>query len=128
MATVNVRRGEAITVLASAARTATPTVDTFRVQGGEVKGLILIIDCTAVAATPSVVFTIVGVDPVSGKTFTILVSAAITGTGTTVLRVHPDLTVAANQVAKDIVPAQWSVTAVHADGDSITYSVGAQLV
>lgn len=128
MADVDISRGESVTVLASAARIATPTVDTFHVTGGEPSGLILMIDCTAVTADPSVVFTIVGSDPVSDKTWTILASAAITGTGTTVLRVHPSLTVSANAVAKDIVPAVWTVTAVHADADSITYSVAAQVV
>lgn len=128
MATVEVRAGDPFTVLASAARTTTPTVDTFRVRGGQAAGLVLIIDVTAATDTPSVVFTIVGVDDASGDNWTVLASAAITGTGTTVLRVHPSLTAASNTIAKDMVPAHWSVTAVHDDSDSITYSVGAQLV
>lgn len=128
MATVDVRRGDQITVLASAARTETPTVDTFRVTGGEARGLILVVDATADPAAASVVFTIVGTDPVSGKTWTILASAAVAAVGTTILRVHPELADAANLVAKDVVPTYWTVTAVHADTDSITYSVAAYLV
>lgn len=128
MADVDITRGESVAVLASAARTATPTADTFHLTGGETSGLVLVVDVTAATDTPSVVFTIVGSDPVSTKTWTILASAAITGTGTTVLRVHPELTVSANLVAKDIVPAYWTVTAVRADADSITYSVAAQVV
>lgn len=127
MATQIARRGDTVTVLPSAARTATPTVDTFQVAGGEVRGLLLVIDCTAVAATPSVVFTLLGSDPISGKTYSILASAAVTGVGTTVLRVHPELTAAANLIAKDVVPTFFTVTAVHADADSITYSVAAYL-
>lgn len=91
-------------------------------------GLVVVIDVTAVTDSPSVVFTIQGKDPTSGKFYTILASAAITGTGTTVLRVHPDLTAAANTVAKDMLPAVWRVSADHADADSITYSVGASMV
>lgn len=80
------------------------------------------IDVTAASATPSVVFTIAGVSP-GGSTYTILASAAITGVGLTVLRVHPELTAAANTIAKDILPAALKITATHADTDSITYSV-----
>lgn len=127
MATVDVREGAALTILPSAARTATPTVDTFQVAG-DVRGLLVIIDCTAATATPSVVFTIKGVDQVSGKTWDVLASAAVTATGTTVLRVSPHLTAAANLIAKDLVPSSFTVSAVHADTDSITYSVSAQVV
>lgn len=127
MATREALRGESSTLLASAARTATPTIDTLRVAGGA-QGLIVVVDVTAAAGTPSVVFTIKGVDPVSTKTWDILASSAITGTGTTVLRVSPHLTASANAIAKDIVPAYLTVAAVHADGDSITYSLAAQVV
>lgn len=121
-----VNPGDSIEVLASTARTATPTVDTFEL-GGSATGLILVIDVTAASATPSVVFTIQGYDMVSSKTWTVLASAAVTGTGTTVLRVSPHLTAAANTIAKDIVPAAFTLSAVHADADSITYSVAAQV-
>lgn len=89
------------------------------------RALIVIIDVTAVAATPSVVFTIRGVDRLSGKKWDILASAAIIGTGTTVLRVSPELTSAANLIAKDLAPEEFEVHAEHADADSITYSIGA---
>lgn len=128
MADVDVIAYETVTVLESAARTADPSVDTFHLTGGDVNGLVLVIDCTAASDTPSVVFTIKGVDKLSGETWDVLASSAVTGTGTTVLRVFPSATVAANETAKDVVPAFWTVTAVHADTDSITYSVAAQLV
>lgn len=115
------------TVFESVARTATPTsVD----QGNPVcRGLHLVIDCTVKGgAAPSVVFTIVGKDPVSGKTWTILASAAIVAVGTTILKVYPGITAAANAAVSDVLPPVWQVTAVHANGDSITYSVTAQLV
>lgn len=118
---------EVVTVFASAARTATPTPFDGSASAG-VRGLHLVIDATAVTATPSVVFTVQGADPVSGKFYTILASAAITATGTTVLRVYPGLTAAANTVASDVLPPRWRVIATHADADSITYSVAALLV
>jgi len=114
------------TAFASAARTATPTP--FDAVNYNARGLHLVIDVTAVAATPSVVFTLQGQDVVSGKFYTILASAAITGTGTTVLRVYPGLTAAANLVASDILPRTWRVIATHGDADSITYSVGYSLI
>lgn len=107
-------------VLESAERTATvSTVMTTPCASG-----VFIINVTAASATPSVVFTIAGVDPASDTAYTILESAAITGAGTTVLRVGPDLTAAANTIAKDFLPEAVKVTATHADTDPITYSVG----
>lgn len=119
--------GDSIEVLASAARTATPTVDQFELAGAA-SGLIVVIDVTAVTSSPSVVFTIQGYDLVSTKTWTVLASAAITGTGTTVLRVSPHITAAANTIAKDVVPAVFTLSAVHGNANSITYTVAAQVV
>lgn len=106
-------------VFSSTARTATSTA-TF--HSGSIGGL-FIIDVTAVTATPSVTFTINGVEPISGNTWNILTSAAITATGTTVLRIHPSFTAAANTIAKDALPGGCNIVATHGDADSITYSV-----
>lgn len=114
------------TILASAARTATSNTADLTNTGA--RGLHLVIDVTAVALTPSVVFTIQGKDAISGKYYTLLASAAITATGTTVLRVYPGLTAAANTVANDVLPRTWRLLFTHADTDSITYSVGASLI
>jgi hypothetical protein len=117
---------KSVTLLASAARTA--TVATEIQTNNEARGVHVVIDVTAAADTPSVVFTLQGYDPLSQKYYTILASAAITGTGTTVLRVYPGSTVTANLSAADVLPRLWRVNAVHADTDSITYSVGASVV
>jgi hypothetical protein len=114
------------TALASAARTA--SVDSSDLTNGFGKGLHLVIDVTAVAATPSITVTIQGKDALSGKYYTILASAAITATGTTVLKVHPGLTAAANAAANDLLPRTWRVSVTNADADSITYSVGYSIV
>lgn len=116
--------GAYTTVLASAARTATvASADQYNPDGW--RGVHVVIDVTAITATPSVVFTVQGRDPVSGQYYTILASAAVTATGTTVLRIFPGATAAANTVANDCVPPIWRVNAVHGDADSITYTVSA---
>lgn len=114
------------TILASAARTAdTQSADQPNYNG---RGLHLVIDATASADTPSVVFTIQGKDALSGQYYTILASAAVTGISTTVLRVYPGLTAVGNLTANDILPAIWRVDCNAADADSITYSIGASTI
>lgn len=120
------RNNTYITVLASAARTATvQSADLTNYNG---KGLHLVIDVTAVTATPSITCEIEGKDALSGKYYDVLVGAAITATGTTVLKVYPGITASANASASDMLPRTFRVNCVHADADSITYSVGASLV
>lgn len=116
--------GRSHTVYASAARTATPDTEELELPGGVSKAYV-VIDCTAVTATPSVVFKVEGVDRASGKVWTLLESAAITATGTTVLKINDALTASANVIAKELVPPVIRFTATHADADSATYSVGA---
>lgn len=114
-----------IEVMPSAARTATSSV---RIKNRQGKYGRLIIDATAAADTPSVVVTIKAVDKVSAVESTVLASAAITGVGTTILKVGPGLTAAANLVANDVLPPEIEIEAVHADTDSITYSIGLEIV
>src|ERR1043165_4748093 len=110
-------------IFPSAARTATVSSGWFTNPDG-FRGLHVTIDCTAIVSSPSVTFTIQGLDRTSGKVYTILAGAASTGTGTTVLRVYPGLTASANVTANDVLPRDWRVTATHGNGNSITYSVG----
>ncbi len=110
-----------ITAYASVSRTASPSV--VDVDMGRAHGMVVIIDVTGASVTPSVVFNVDGFDPLSGKTWTLLDSAAITGTGTTILKVAPGLTASANTVATDMIPAIVRIAPVHADADPITYTV-----
>ncbi len=92
------------------------------------QSLTVIINATVEADTASVVFTIQGVDPVSGGVWDILASAAVEAisSGTeTILKVSPHITAAANLVAKDILPGRIRIDANHADADDLTYSIGA---
>lgn len=119
-------RNAELTLLASAARTA--TLDSPDQDNPEAKGVHVIIDVTLDPALASVVPTIQGKDPASGKYQDILEGVAITATGTTVLKVYPGIAASANVAASDILPKTWRVRMAHADADSITYSVGANLV
>lgn len=114
------------TAFASAARTGTPGA--FDGVNHNAKGLHLVIDVTALASTPSVVFKVQGKDSLSGKFYDILTSAAVTAIGTVVLKVYPGLTGTANLIANDILPRNFRVIATHANGNSITYSVGYSLI
>lgn len=115
-------------VLPSAARTATPTITPLYYNNSGGSNLVLVIDTTAVVSTPSTVVTVVGYDATSTKAWTILASAAITGTGTIVLRVGLAVTPAANLAVNDMLPTQWGVTAVHGNANSHTYSIGAHVI
>lgn len=115
-----------LTLFPSVARTA--TANSGDLSNGQHRGVHVVIDVTAASATPSVVFTIQGKDPLSGQYYTILASAAVTGISTTVLRVFPGALAAANTVANDQIPQSWRVLATHGDADSITYSIGACLL
>lgn len=92
------------------------------------RGVIVVVDVTAVTDTPSIVFTIQGKDPVSGKYYTLLASAAVATVSTVIMRVYPGLTAAANLTATDVLPFDWRVIATHGDTDSATYTVTASVI
>lgn len=113
-----------VTLLPSAARTA--TVASATVATEQARGVLIGVNVTASAATPSVVFTVESL--VGGVYRTVLTSAAVTGTGNTWLRVYPGVTAVANEAVSDVIGEAFRVTATHADADSITYSVTAVLL
>lgn len=123
---------KSVVILASAARTANPSAVTITDQILNPSGipvtlnnLHFIIDVTAVTATPSVLFAIEAEDPVSGEFYSLLSTpAAITATGTTVLRIGKDIESVTNLSQQDFIPKTLRFTATHGDADSITYSVG----
>jgi hypothetical protein len=118
---------QTLTVYPAGSRTRTPDVyeldSRTRYLGGR-----WVIVTTAVTATPSVVPTIDGYDPLSRAWYTLLTGAAITATGTIVLSVYPGITVAANVSASTFLPPRWRLVMTHADADAITYSVSALLI
>lgn len=123
-----------ITLLASAARVATTNSADQNLHGVNVnmRGVMVIVDVTASADTPSITPIIQGKDPASGDYFNLLsASAALTGAATALYLVYPGVGTASagiTQVAGFVLPSTWRVSVTHADGDSITYSVGAMLL
>lgn len=108
-------------LLESAARTAeaTSVQQNTRFRGGH-----FIIDVTADPSAASITPHIEGYDIASGSWYTILTGSAIAATGTTILRVYPDLAPSANAIADDVLPFRWRFRMAVADTDSMTYSVG----
>lgn len=97
--------------------------------GGRI-GCKLVIDVTAISGTtPTLTVTLQGKDPVSGKYYNILSSAAISTVSTTVLTVYPGLTAAANATASDILPGTVRVvTAVAGTTPAVTATVGLSFI
>lgn len=90
----------------------------------------VVIDITAITGTtPTATFTVQGKDALSGKYYTILASAALNAVATTVLRIGPGLTAAANTVANDVMPRAFRViVTVAGTTPSVTATVGISLI
>jgi len=118
---------KARTIFASAAVTASG--DSGVIDNSDAFAGNFVFDITALTGTtPTVTFTVEGIDSQSGKAYTILASAALSAVATTVLKVGPSLTAAANLVANDHLPKQFRVKwVITGTTPSITFSVGASL-
>jgi len=115
-----------VNILASAAQTAT-TVNTPVQLNGARKCVHVVVNVTSFTSgtyTP----TVQGYDAVANVYYTLLTGAAIAGTGTTVLKVCPSITPAANVAVSDMLPPAWRVTLAGASTPSMTFSVDALLV
>ena len=122
---MTITENAAITLLASAARTATTSSSVF--ENREHDSGTFIFDITAVPGVDTVTFSVVGVDPTSGKTWTILAGTAQVGTGTNVYKVGPGLVAAANATSQDRLPRRFKVTITASAASSFTYSCSAML-
>lgn len=98
-------------VYASAARTATPATATFNM--GYDTALTLVVDVTAIAATPQITVTVDVFDVLSAKWVNVLTMAAITTVSTTKSTLVQGLS------------GSVRVISTHLDADSITYSISA---
>ena len=118
---------DAKTILASAARTATPTA--IQINNLCASGIHLVVNVTAKTATPSVIVVISGIDPVTSVTYPILTSKAFDGTTETrVLKIFPAAIGDPDQVANDFLPKNIVISFTHGDADSITYGCFAQFL
>ena len=121
----------ALTLLASAARTSDPAVTAQ--TGNQFPGLLLVLDVTAASGTGGLTLSVRGYDPVGGSnTFTLLTDPnLILATGTYAFLICPGAGAAANGVRVSeafAMPQKWDVAIVHGDGSSYTYSLAALLL
>lgn len=82
------------------------------------RGVRVVVDLTKNSGTIDVVVTIRSYDKGSGKYIDRLSSASLTSTGTTEYIVHPDLTAAANTIAKNFIGEEFDVKVVSGAGTS----------
>lgn len=102
---------EAGNILPLVAASAALTNGADQINGGQ-RGVRLIVDVTAISGVgATLVVSIKGKDPVSGKYQLLLASAGLTAVGTYVLTVYPGLTAVANAVANDVVPRTYRAEA-----------------
>lgn len=118
---IRVATGRSMTVMASAARTATPDTEEFETSG---RSCTLVFDSTAVTSTPSTVVKVEGIDRLSGKAWTLLAGVAVATVTTQVLQIGPGLPATANASANAPLPPVIRVTATHGNANSHTYSIG----
>jgi len=116
---------ESLSVLPSVARTAATTSSTFTNYAHH--GAHVIVNVTVAATAGSITPTIQGFDEVTQAYYDLLVGAAITTTGVTVLKVYPGITAVANGSTSDFLPIKWRVSMAVATADSYTYTVSANL-
>lgn len=123
------RGNEEITVLSSAAQTATVSVDE---SNPDNKGIYLVVDVTVDPASASITPSILVTDPVSDKDVTIWTAAtAITAVGTTSYLLYPGIVSSdfdGTEAVSLAIPKSWVFRMTHADSDSITYSVGVSYI
>lgn len=94
------------------------------------KGGKFVVNVTAITGTgPSLTVAIQGKDGASGAYYTILQSAAISATGTTVLDVYPGTPNATNAAQGVALPKTWRILyTIAGTGPAVTATVGACLI
>lgn len=119
-----------VTILASAARTA--TISSADLTNYNARGVIITIDVTADPGTASVTPTVEIKDSVGALYDVIMSMTAVAAVGTFVYVIYPStLTAAANgitQILQNPLPRTWRVTMTAADAESLTYSISAAYI
>lgn len=123
-----IRGNTTLLVMASAARTASANSST--ITNYNARGVLVTMYVTAVVDTPSCVLHIQGILAGTYKDL-FIATAAITATGVYTYLLYPANVTIANDVteAEDLpLPRSFRIRVIHADGDSITYSVECNLI
>lgn len=108
--------------LPSAARTTTTSSADF--VNLDSRGIVVVLDVTAITATPLLTLTIQGKDVASGKYYTLLTGAVVGTVSTNTYVLFPGVTETANVDVAGPLPHTFRITVTHGDADSATYSVG----
>lgn len=119
------RNNAAATLLASGARTLIQT--SADIPTYNFKALTVILDVT-VAGSGNITVTINGKDPASGKYYLLLSGAAVSSNSTNIYSVGPGIAAAANVSVSAFLPAVIQIVVTHNNGNTITYSVGTNLM
>lgn len=115
-----------IAVLASAARTTAQTSNDLKLPKSA-SGVRVVFDVTAGTGL-GLTLTIKGKDPASGKYYTLLAGASVTGVSTNVYQVGVGYPVTTNVSANAGIPQILQITVAVADATSATYSVGLETI
>lgn len=87
------------------------------------RGVRVVVDLTKTSGTLDIVVTIQSYDKATDNYIDRLASASLTATGVTELIVHPDLTAAANSIAKNFIGEEWRVKVVSGTGSSPVFGL-----
>lgn len=97
-----------------------------------VRGAYIILNATAITASPRITLSVQAKDAVSGNYQSVFTSTTgLTAAGTQTFLLYPGIGSAAGnitQVQSLPLPIYWRVYIDHDDSDTITYTVGAQLL
>lgn len=131
-------KSKSATLLISAARIATITPiklpsllnskdsnsEQERVDPSVIDNIHLVLEVTALSATPSIVLKVEGLNEATGSYYTLIESMAITTLSTNVLKLGKNEVESTNLSAQTFIPNNIRVSVTHNDADSITYSIG----
>lgn len=115
------RGNENQTLLTSVGRTITTSSADFKNYNA--RGVMCFWNWTIAGATPSLIFTIEGKDPISGLYFALATAAAQTTIGARIVIMYPTVTGGSSPLS-----LTWRVTITHNNANSNTYSVSADLI
>lgn len=109
-------------LLSSAARTTTTASSD--VSNYHNRGAYIYVNVTSITTTPIITVQVQGKEPVGNTYFTIAEFIPISAVGSAVFQVYPGADYIEGIAVSASLPRTWRVNVVHADADSITYSVG----
>lgn len=113
-------------VFTSVARTASPTPVEFRNVCSA--GIHVHVDVTAVTSTPSVIFAVEYFDEGTQAWIALLSGVAVATVSTKDLWLFPGSAVSAGLTDNKFLPHRFRISATHGNANSITYTVGMDLL